>query len=61
MSHHEADRVALMAEEQELLREQDRLRETPDDIAAYRAHLERLKAHNARFREASDGWWSAAE
>jgi hypothetical protein len=44
MTDHEADRLALLAEEQELLLEQDRLRETPDDIAAYSAHLERLRA-----------------
>src|SRR3954467_15834764 len=56
MNELEAQQLALLAEEQELLREQDRLRDTPDDTAAYSEHLERLKAHNASMRAAFDVW-----
>jgi len=44
----EAERVALLAEEQALMAVQERLRLTPDDRPAHAAHRERLKAHTAR-------------
>jgi hypothetical protein len=41
----EAERLALLAEEQALAVEHERLKSTPNDLDGHRAHRERLKAH----------------
>jgi hypothetical protein len=46
----EAERAALLAEEQALLQAHERLHLTPDDISGHRAHLEKLQAHRQRIR-----------
>jgi len=47
----EATRIALLAEEQELRAETERLRSTPHDLAAHGAHRAHLKAHLDRIRD----------
>jgi hypothetical protein len=44
----EAERVALLAEEQSLLDAHERLHNTPDDRFGHHQHRQRLKAHENR-------------
>jgi hypothetical protein len=46
----EAERLALLAEEQSLLDAHERLHHTPDDRSGHHQHRERLKAHQERVR-----------
>ena len=46
----EAERLALLAEEQALLDAHERLHHTPDDRSGHHKHRERLKAHTERVR-----------
>ena len=50
----EAERAALLAEEQALEAEHARLHQRPDDRLGHQAHRERLKAHTARVRAFQD-------
>ena len=46
----EAERLALLAEEQALLDAHERLHHTPDDRSGHQQHRERLEAHTERVR-----------
>lgn len=46
----EAERLALLAEEQELADAHERLQQRPDDRAGHRAHGGRLRADTERVR-----------
>ena len=50
----DAERAALLAEEQELAEAHERLHQRPDDCAGHRAHGERLRAHTRRVRAFND-------
>jgi hypothetical protein len=50
----EAERLALLAEEQALLDAHERLHDTPDDRSGHHQHRERLKAHQERVRAFKD-------
>jgi hypothetical protein len=50
----DAERDALRAEQREIERVHERLRLTPDDLAAHVALLRRLNAHAARVRALKD-------
>ena len=47
----DAERLALLAEEQALAVEHERLKSTPNDLDGHRAHRERLKAHLNRVQD----------
>ena len=47
----EITRSALLAEEQTLAAEHERLHSTPDDILAHEAHRKNLKAHIDRIHD----------
>jgi hypothetical protein len=53
-SEREQEREALRAAHEALLAETERLRSTPSDLMAHHAHLEKLRAHNARLHALSE-------
>lgn len=50
----EVERVAILAEQQELEQAHERVHLTPDDREGHAAHREHLKAHTNRVRAFAD-------